>query len=169
MSCWLIIVDTYSLMPSGTQNHTIPTMHRGHIFLCQNVLSEQAFELCSDAKSITPSFKTLFWFAICNFRSNSIANLWQTFKEFFESYIFIKGENMERKRGKVLYIIWRAVRIVKLGMDLSFYLHGQWLKQMAAVRPEAHSIINTLSVLYYCPYQINLKLTHCCKTHTSLY
>lgn len=42
-------------MPSGTANHTIPTMHREDIFLCLNVLSEQAFDLCSDGETKTPS------------------------------------------------------------------------------------------------------------------
>lgn len=37
-------------MPYGTSNHTIPTMHREDIFLCRNLLSERAFELCGEGK-----------------------------------------------------------------------------------------------------------------------
>lgn len=55
LSCWLITVDMYFLMPSGTQNHTIPTMHRKDIFLCQNLLSEWAFELGCNNESAAPS------------------------------------------------------------------------------------------------------------------
>lgn len=55
MSCWLITVDMYLLMPYGVPNHMIPTMHREDIFLCRNLLSEWAFELCSYGKSKTPS------------------------------------------------------------------------------------------------------------------
>lgn len=54
VSCWLITVDTYLLMPSSAPNHTIPTMHREDIFLCRNLLSEWAFQLGSDGKSKTP-------------------------------------------------------------------------------------------------------------------
>lgn len=45
----------YFLMPSSTPNHTIPTVHREDIFLCLNLLSEWAFELCGDAETKTPS------------------------------------------------------------------------------------------------------------------
>lgn len=50
VSSWLITADTYLLLPYGTSNHAIPTMHSKDIFLCRNLLSERAFELCGEEK-----------------------------------------------------------------------------------------------------------------------
>lgn len=60
----------------------------------------------------------------------------------------------------MLCSVQRAIQIIALATEHLYFLGGQ-LKQMAAVlRAKAYSIINAAAVLHYCPYQINLNLTH---------
>lgn len=162
MACWLITVDTYLLRPSGTPNHTIPTVQKGDIFLCRNLLSEWAFELCSDAESIPTPAKNNYNLKQCfdfhlHIRINF--NLWLVayFETTLSRLYLTKFDNQEQGGWYVLCIVWWDLQMMQ----------EKHLKQMAAGRRDTHPFVNADSVQYCFPYQINLKQTHHNKSGTS--
>lgn len=62
-------------------------MHREDIFLCRNLLSGRAFELCSDGKSVTPTENNSRYLTPCFDFQSEIQNQFSKVVAYFENTV----------------------------------------------------------------------------------